>query len=165
MSSQAFIFNPSVDRLAAAGNGFQLPGLTTSQRLALSVTVADKGLEVFDTTLNTVMVWDGTGWVIGGSAVVQITDAGAAVTLTSAMNGALLILTSAAAVVVDVPATLPSNFAITVLQFGTGVATFTGSGGASVVNRQGDASTAGQYALVALVRADATTFALGGDTA
>lgn len=63
MSSQAYLFNPRQDRLAAAGNGFQIPRLTSSARLALSVDISDAGLEVFDTTLNSGFIWTGTAWV------------------------------------------------------------------------------------------------------
>ena len=62
MSSQAFIFNLHPDRLAAAGTGFQIPRLTSTQRLALSVTPGDAGMMVFDVSLSTPFIWDGTGW-------------------------------------------------------------------------------------------------------
>lgn len=42
--------------------GVLFPRLTTAQRTAMSLTVADKGLMVFDTDLNGVQVWSGTAW-------------------------------------------------------------------------------------------------------
>lgn len=65
MSSQAYQFNPREDRVAFAGNGLQLPRLTSSQRTNLQVDQSDAGLEVFDTTLNAIFVWTGTAWVSG----------------------------------------------------------------------------------------------------
>ena len=49
--------------MACAGSGFQLPRLTTTQRLALSVGFNDAGLQVFDMTLQSVLVWNGTSWI------------------------------------------------------------------------------------------------------
>lgn len=48
--------------LAAQGDGLILPKLSTATRLALSLTTADAGLEVYDTTTGSVYVWDGTAW-------------------------------------------------------------------------------------------------------
>lgn len=73
MSSQSYLFNPRDDRMAVAGSGLQLPRLTTSQRVGLSVSTADAGLTVFDSTTATIWFWDGTAWVElstgGGSGV------------------------------------------------------------------------------------------------
>ena len=67
MSSQAFIFNPREDRLAAAGVGFQTPRLTSAQRTALTVTAGDAGLMLFDLTLAAPFVWTGVAWQQLGS--------------------------------------------------------------------------------------------------
>ena len=63
MSSQSYFFNPQDDRMSCAGSGFQLPRLSTAQRLALAVGVNDAGLQVFDTTLLAIFFWDGLAWV------------------------------------------------------------------------------------------------------
>lgn len=63
MSSQSFIFNPKEDRLAAAGVGFQIPRLTTAQRLAVSVNQGDAGMMVFDVDFELFYGWDGHSWV------------------------------------------------------------------------------------------------------
>jgi hypothetical protein len=164
MSSQSYFFNPQDDRMSCAGSGLQLPRLSTSQRLALSVGPGDAGLQIFDITIGAEYLWDGASWIIGGYSVSTFTDATAAVTLTANMFGGFLVLTSAAPVVVSVPATLPADFFVTVCQYGTGIVTFSGAGGATVRNRQGIFATAGQYALTALVRIEGTNdFILGGD--
>ena len=62
MSSQSYIYNPREDRIAATGAGFQLPRLTTTQRLATVVGPGDAGLTVFDTTLGVLWTWDGAVW-------------------------------------------------------------------------------------------------------
>lgn len=62
MSSQAFIFNPREDRLAAAGTGFQIPRLTTGQRTALTVSVGDAGMMVFDLEDAQFYGWSGSAW-------------------------------------------------------------------------------------------------------
>jgi hypothetical protein len=62
MSDQAYLLNPKVDRMACAGNGFQLPRLTTTQRVALSTDADDQGLVVFDTDELAMYCWDGSAW-------------------------------------------------------------------------------------------------------
>lgn len=66
MSLKSYIYNPQEDRIAATGIGFQIPRLTTSQRLAASVGGGDAGLTVFDTTIGDTFVWTGSSW-FGGS--------------------------------------------------------------------------------------------------
>lgn len=67
MSDQAFIFNPRSDRLAAAGTGFQVPRLTSGQRLTLTVSQGDAGMQVFDVSLSAMFVWLGNAWLQLGS--------------------------------------------------------------------------------------------------
>jgi hypothetical protein len=63
MSSQSYIFNPTERTSAAAGDGFSAPRLTTTDRLALTLGVNGKGMMVYDTTLLTLYLWNGTAWV------------------------------------------------------------------------------------------------------
>jgi hypothetical protein len=63
MSSQAYIYNPTERTLAAAGDGFAPPRLTTAGRTALTLTAGDKGTMVYDTTLATLCIWNGTAWI------------------------------------------------------------------------------------------------------
>lgn len=62
MSANAAIFNPTESTSAATGDGFSCPRLTTTGRLAISFGVNDKGMMVFDTTLNNLFIWNGTAW-------------------------------------------------------------------------------------------------------
>ena len=64
MSSQAYIYNPTERTLAAAGDGFASPRLTTAGRTALALTAGDKGMMVYDTTLLTLCIWNGAAWII-----------------------------------------------------------------------------------------------------
>jgi hypothetical protein len=64
MSSQSYLFNPTERTLAAAGDGFSLPRLTTAGRNALTLTVSDGGMMVYDTTIQSICVWTGTTWSI-----------------------------------------------------------------------------------------------------
>jgi hypothetical protein len=66
MSSQAYIFNPTERTSAAAGDGFSAPRLTTTDRNALSLGVNGKGMMVYDTTLTTLCIWNGTAWEFVG---------------------------------------------------------------------------------------------------
>ena len=62
MSNQSYFFNPMEDRMSLAGSGFQNCRLSSTSRIALSVTASDAGLIVFDTTLRELFVWTGTAW-------------------------------------------------------------------------------------------------------
>ena len=62
MSSQSYLFNPTERTLAAAGDGFSCPRLTTAGRTALSLTAGDKGMMVYDTTLTDLCIWNGAAW-------------------------------------------------------------------------------------------------------
>jgi len=56
--------------LTATNKGLLIPRLTTAQRTAMnsSLTTTQKGLLVFDSTLNQYWYWDGTAWVQLGAA-------------------------------------------------------------------------------------------------
>ena len=80
MSSQSYIFNPTERTLAAAGDGFSCPRLTTAGRTALSLTAGDKGMMVYDTTLTTLCIWTGAAWEFindNSNAIVSVKDFGA----------------------------------------------------------------------------------------
>ena len=66
MSNQSYIYNPQEDRIAATGAGFQIPRLSTTQRLATVVGPGDAGMMVFDTTLSSLFLWTGTVWSFAG---------------------------------------------------------------------------------------------------
>lgn len=63
MSSQSYLFNPTERTLAACGDGFAPPRLTTVGRLGLTLGPGDAGMIVYDTTLGTPFWWNGTAWV------------------------------------------------------------------------------------------------------
>ena len=70
MSSQSYLFNPTERTLAAAGEGFSPPRLTTADRLAIAFGPNDRGMIVYDTTIGTPFWWDGIAWVtFAGGAI------------------------------------------------------------------------------------------------
>jgi len=80
MSSQSYLFNPTERTLAAAGDGFSCPRLTTAGRTALTLTAGDKGMMVYDTTLTTLCIWTGTAWEFitdNSSGIPSVKDYGA----------------------------------------------------------------------------------------
>ncbi len=62
MSANSAIFNPTETTSAATGNGFSVPRLTTTGRLAITFGTGDKGMMVYDTTLNNLFIWNGSAW-------------------------------------------------------------------------------------------------------
>jgi hypothetical protein len=63
MSSQSYLYNPTERTLAASGDGFAPPRLTTVGRTALTLGTGDAGMIVYDTTLGTPFWWNGTAWI------------------------------------------------------------------------------------------------------
>lgn len=62
MSDRAYIFNPTNDRLAATGNGFQFPKVSQSQMMSIALAPADAGTVVFNFTDGLLYVWNGYSW-------------------------------------------------------------------------------------------------------
>jgi parallel beta-helix repeat protein len=65
---------------SAIDNGFAIPRLTTAQRNALTPGVGDKGKMVYDTTLTTLCLWNGTAWEFvsdNSNGIVSVKDFGA----------------------------------------------------------------------------------------
>lgn len=73
MSSQSYLFNPTERTLAACGDGFSFPRLTTAGRLALALGPGDAGMFVYDTTLGLPYWWTGVAWAtfFGGVSYTQ----------------------------------------------------------------------------------------------
>lgn len=70
MSSQSYLFNPTERTLAATGDGFAPPRLTTVGRLGLTLGPGDAGMIVYDTSLGTPFWWNGIAWVtFAGGAI------------------------------------------------------------------------------------------------
>ena len=76
MSAQSFVFNPRERTLAATGDGFSFPAMSTTQRITLVMLAGDAGMEVYDTTLRQVFLWDGSAWIpqSGGTSSITTYD-------------------------------------------------------------------------------------------
>jgi hypothetical protein len=59
---QTSVSGRTQNALAAQGDGLILPKVSSINRLALTLTTSDAGLQVYDTTTGSVYVWDGTAW-------------------------------------------------------------------------------------------------------
>ena len=88
MSSQSYLFNPTERTLAAAGDGFAPPRLTTVGRLALTLGPGDAGMIVYDTTAGMPYWWNGIAWVTfsGGAGYSQGTWLGAFVSAVGSLT-------------------------------------------------------------------------------
>ena len=68
--NKTFSIGPTSPNLNAAlhvesptnNQGVIMPRLTTAQRTAMSLNATDIGLQLYDTDLKGIYVWDGTGW-------------------------------------------------------------------------------------------------------
>jgi hypothetical protein len=87
-------------------------------------------------------------------------------TLGAADNGKIIQVNSAGSdiYVVCAGTLLPDGFNVTLYQQGTGKARVQAEGGSVLRSRQSHTATAGQYAVVSLLRVSQTDFVLVGDT-
>jgi hypothetical protein len=119
------------------------------------------------------VIYDGSNWTAIKATVAgnqNILDQSSNYTLSSADYGKVIRFTSASAVVLTLPNSIPASFNCSVLQAGTGQVTFTPDSGANRRNRQSHTKTAGQWAVCALlVNANSggasAEYVLSGDTA
>lgn len=98
-----------------------------------------------------------------------ITDATTARTISTVDRGMVLRMTSASAVTITLPNSLPAGFSFTLIQMGAGLVSFTAAGGGTLRNRQSQTKSAGQYAMMTLIVNDnsggtAAEWVLAGDT-
>lgn len=107
-------------------------------------------------------IWSGAAWTSLLVTVVPTTIPGA-YTLTQADNGKILDFTSAAAVNLTVPNTLPIGFQVSITQAGAGVITFVGSGGMVISQRWGGTKTNGQWSKAGLEVRAVNSCVLTGD--
>ena len=60
---QTSISGRTQNALAAQGDGLILPKVSSADRIALALTTADAGLQVYDTTAGAIYIWNGAAWV------------------------------------------------------------------------------------------------------
>lgn len=142
-------------------SGVLVPRMTSAQRTAISLNTALKGMLVFDTDVNMFYYNVGTSWSpINLGTIKTITSA---YTLLPEDNGRTLDVTSATALTITVPNTLPVGFQVSVTQAGAGQVTITGGAGMTVRNRYAATRTSGQWAKVGLEVRAAGSSVLSGD--
>jgi hypothetical protein len=151
----------SILDVSSTSSGVLVPRMTTVQRTAITLTTALKGMLVFDTDVNMFYYNIGTTW--SPINVGTIKTIIAAYTLLPEDNGRVLDVTSASAMTITVPNTLPVGFQVSITQAGAGQVTITGGTGMTVNNRYLATKTSGQWAKAGLeVRASGSSV-LSGD--
>jgi len=86
---------------------------------------------------------------------------GTAYTLLAGDNGKVIKFTNGSAITLTLPSGLGEGFNCTVIQYGAGQITFSGT----FYNQSSHTKTAGQYAVTGLISCVADSFVLAGDTA
>lgn len=145
-----FGFTVVNDNLATAGTLVGTESVTVLQNGVPVQTTAQEiaDLDTEPSTIPTVRTVSGT------------TD-----TIVAADNGNAVRYTSGSAISVDVPLGLGVGFSCLLIQTGAGVFTVSGSGGATVENRQSQLSSAGDNAVCSLFADAANHLIFSGDTA
>jgi hypothetical protein len=60
---QTSVSGRTQNALAAQGDGLILPKVSSADRIALALTTSDAGLQVYDTTVGAIYIWNGASWV------------------------------------------------------------------------------------------------------
>ena len=106
--------------------------------------------------------WNGTAWIqIAGGLVID-TSRNASFSLAAADNNKLFFISSASAITVTVPATLPIGFSCQLIQTGAGSIVMSGSG--TNLNSANGLTTRATNSVIGLVMNSTTTGYVFGDT-
>ncbi len=106
-------------------------------------------------------IWPDTS---GSTPLVVNTTTANTYTLQDSDNGNIRVLNDGTGVALTIPSGLTSPFTCLLIQGAAGQVTVAAGAGATVVNRQTQLKTAGQYAMCSLVTTAANTYIFGGDT-
>jgi len=161
--------------VSATDRGFLPPRVTLTAANAFSpitgTSSAAAGLLVYNTATagtapNNVIpgyyYWNGSIWIqISGGLIIDNSKS-ASFTLAAADNNKVFLITSASAVTITVPASLPVGFSCQVIQGGVGTLSFTGSG--VTLNSANGLTTRTTNSVIGLVLNSATSGFVFGDS-
>jgi hypothetical protein len=106
--------------------------------------------------------WNGTVWVQISNGIIIDNSKSAGFTLAAADNNKVFLITSASAITVTVPSTLPIGFSCQIIQGGAGAITIAGSG--VTLNSSNGFVTRATNSVIGLVMNSTTTGFVMGDT-
>jgi hypothetical protein len=106
--------------------------------------------------------WNGTVWVQISNGLIIDNSKNAGFTLAAADNNKVFLITSASAITVTVPSTLPIGFSCQIIQGGAGAITIAGSG--VTLNSSNGFVTRATNSVIGLVMNSTTTGFVMGDT-
>jgi hypothetical protein len=161
--------------VSATDRGFLPPRVTLTAANAFApitgTSSAAAGLLVYNTATagtapNNVIpgyyYWNGTSWIqIAGGLLID-NSRSASFTLAAADNNKVFLITSASAVTITVPASLPVGFSCQVIQGGAGTLSFAGSG--VTLNSANGLTTRTTNSVIGLVLNSATSGFVFGDS-
>lgn len=129
--------------------------------------LGDASTKTVGTANSNVIAVGGSGGVdLGGNALSNFDasvneQTGTTYTLVAADNGKVIKFTNGSAITLTLPSGLGLGFNCSVIQYGAGQITFSGT----FYNQSSHTKTAGQYAVTGLISCVADSFVLAGDTA
>jgi hypothetical protein len=166
VSSTTKGFLPPKVALTATNSFDPITGLSGSTALATAAGLLIYNTATAGTAPNNVVpgyyYWNGTMWIQIANGLIIDNSKTAGFTLAAADNNKVFLITSASAITVTVPSSLPIGFSCQIIQGGAGAITIAGSG--VTLNSSNGFVTRATNSVIGLVMNSTTTGFVMGDT-
>lgn len=155
-------------RIAAGGGGattaqssIDISGYSTLSEMNNNIVFRTAGVERMRLDLTGNLSGSTTNTLSGFGAQINVINA--SVSLAATDNAEVIQSNAASAIIITIPAGLPTGFNCMVLQYGAGQITFSGESGVTIINRNGFNKSIGQYALVTILHIGSNNVIISGE--
>lgn len=155
-------------RIAAGGGGattaqssIDISGYSTLSEMNNNIVFRTAGVERMRLDLTGNLSGSTTNTLSGFGAQINVINA--SVSLAATDNAEVIQSNATSAIIITIPAGLPTGFNCMVLQYGAGQITFSGESGVTIINRNGFNKSIGQYALVTILHIGSNNVIISGE--
>lgn len=146
---------------AGAQSSIDISGFSTLSEMNNNIVFRTAGVERMRLDLTGNLSGSTTNTLSGFGA--QINTISTSVSLAATDNAEVIQSNAASAIIITIPAGLPTGFNCMVLQYGAGQITFSGASGVTIINRNGYTKSIGQYALVTILHIGSNNVIISGE--
>ncbi|MCX6288293.1 MAG: hypothetical protein NTW92_00760 [Bacteroidetes bacterium] len=146
---------------AGAQSSIDISGFSTLSEMNNNIVFRTAGVERMRLDLTGNLSGSTTNTLSGFGA--QIYTISTSVSLAATDNAEVIQSNAASAIIITIPAGLPTGFNCMVLQYGAGQITFSGASGVTIINRNGFNKSIGQYALVTILHIGSNNVIISGE--